>query len=59
MKTGRPAYAVKSGLKFFSIYDSDHNLLSTIGKKCPWKDSVLKDLTVKDETQESLSFDNL
>ena len=50
-----PSYAIVSELKFVSIYDSDHNLIQTIGKKCPWIDEVLRDLVVRHDIQDSLN----
>ncbi len=52
----QPSYAVVSELKFVSIYDSDHNLVQTVGKKCPWIDEVLRDLIVRQDIQESLNL---
>lgn len=42
----QPSYAIESDLKFISVYDSNHELIKAVGKKCPWKDEALKGIKI-------------
>ncbi len=49
MKTGRPNlefYAIDNGMKFISVFNAKHELVQTLGKKCPWREEALEGIRV-------------